>query len=110
MERTSLTQTMVRARRHETGAGAVVYAGVIVVVIILVGALAVGMTPVGQDIAAGVRNEICKIFGMSCGDGDTVEQPGAETVDALRPGECVISSHEDGSSAYVKIGFVKIGS
>ena len=112
MQRTSLTRAVVQARRNESGAGTAVYAGVIVVVVILVGALAAGMTPVGQDIADGVRNEICKIFGMFCGGSEQAGQTGedAEPVDPRRPGECVVSSHEDGSSAYVKIGFVKIGS
>lgn len=109
MKQTSLTWMIIGVRRGDSGAGAAVYAGVIVVVVILVGVLALGMTPVGQSLASGIRDEICSIFGASCGDGDSAEQGGSETVDALRPGECMVSSHEDSSSSYVKIGFVKIG-
>ncbi|QPL05014.1 MULTISPECIES: hypothetical protein [Actinomyces] len=114
MERTSLSRAVAQARRGESGAATAVYAGVIVVVVILVGVLAVGMTPVGRDIAAGVHNEICRIFDMSCDSGEQTGQDGqdvgSQSVDPRRPGECVVSSHEDGSSTYVKIGFVKIGS
>ena len=70
MQRTSLTRAVVQARRNESGAGTAVYAGVIVVVVILVGALAVGMTPVGQNIATGVSNEICRIFNKSCANSE----------------------------------------
>ena len=108
---TRLSRIMTRWRRGESGAGSAVYAGVIVVVVILVGALAAGMTPVGRDITTGVRNEICKIFDLSCGGSEQAGQDDdPEAVDPRRPGECVVSSHEDGSSAYLKIGFVKIGS
>ena len=99
MKQTSLTWMIIGVRRGDSGAGAAVYAGVIVVVVILVGVLALGMTPVGQSLASGIRDEICSIFGASCGDGDSAEQGGSETVDALRPGECMVSSHEDSSSS-----------
>ncbi|QPL05011.1 hypothetical protein [Actinomyces respiraculi] len=98
-----------RVRRGESGAGTVVYAGVVVVVVILVGALATGMTPVGRDIANGVSNEICKIFGGACGGSEQAGSAGQESVDPRRPGECVVSSHKDGVKADAKIGVVKIG-
>ena len=106
---TSVPRVIARVRRGEVGAGSAVYAGVIVVVVILVGALAVGMTPVGQDLATGVRNEICKIFNESCAgseEADGGDKPPA--VDPRRPGECVVSSHKDSQSSYAKILFVKI--
>ena len=120
MGRTVLHRAVSRVRRGESGASTAVYAGVIVVAVILVGALASGMTPVGQDIAAGVDNEICKIFGGSCGGGSEQtgqsgegDEPGEGSrpgaVDPLRPGECVVSSHQGDGSWYVKLGVVKFG-
>ena len=105
MERVSLDRVNARVRRGEAGAGSAVYAGVIVVVVILVGALAVGMTPVGQDLATGVRNEICKIFNESCADSEGDKPP---AVDPRRPGECVVSSHKDSQSSYAKVAVVKV--
>ena len=105
MERTGLYQAVWRVRCGEVGAGSAAYAGVVVVVVILVGALAVGMTPVGQNIATGVSNEICKIFNESCADSESDKPP---AVDPRRPGECVVSSHKDSQSSYAKILFVKI--
>ena len=102
---TSFSQVIARVRRGEAGAGTAVYAGVIVVVVILVGALAVGMTPVGQDVATGVRNEICKIFNESCADSEGDKPP---AVDPRRPGECVVSSHKDSQSSYAKVAVVKV--
>ena len=110
MERTGLYQAVWRVRCGEVGAGSAAYAGVVVVVVILVGALAVGMTPVGQNIATGVSNEICKIFNESCAgseEADGGDKPPA--VDPRRPGECVVSSHKDNHSVDTTIGVVKIG-
>lgn len=109
MGRSSLCRVVWRVRRGESGAGTVTYAGVVVVVVILVGALAAGMTPVGQNIATGVSNEICKIFGGACGGSEQAGAAGQEPVDPHRPEECVVSSHKDGEKVDAKIGVVKIG-
>ncbi|SDN10433.1 hypothetical protein [Actinomyces ruminicola] len=103
---TALRQRIRRA--SEVGAATAEYAGVIILVAVLILSLYLAMSPGGQRIQEAVEAAICRILGGDCEAGSESAQQ-TEERDPAAPASCKVSSSKDSANSNVKIGFVKIG-
>ena len=110
-----------KSLRIESGQSTVGYAGIGLVVVVLLAVIAGGAigvtTNTGQTILCKIGNEISSIGGgggqqMSCGveTDKTNASAGNGKADTKMPESCTTSTSTDSGSGYVKIGFIKIGS
>lgn len=103
---TALRQRIRRA--SEVGAATAEYAGVIILVAVLILSLYLALSPGGQRIQDAVEAAICRILGGDC-EAEFENAQQAEERDPAAPTSCKVSSSSDTASGYAKIGFVKIG-
>lgn len=95
-------------RVSELGAATLEYAGVIILVAVLVLSLYLAVSPGGNRIQQAVEDAVCKILGGDCETGSQSAQQAGQR-DPAQPTSCKVSSSNDSASSYVKIGFVKFG-
>lgn len=103
---TALRQKLRRV--SELGAATLEYAGVIILVAMLVLSLYLAVSPGGNRIQQAVEDAICRILGGDCEAGSQSAQQAGRR-DPAQPKSCKVSSSNDSANSYVKIGFVKLG-
>ncbi|MCX4769591.1 hypothetical protein OG322_09255 [Streptomyces sp. NBC_01260] len=95
----------------DAGQGAIDYAGVVVVVVAVVGGMAA--TGIGGDLTQRITAQICSLTGGSNCDLTTTDAKGPKSEDkdkAYRPVLCNTKNEQTDSGQEAKIAFVKLGS